>query len=502
MAFQSFLQVFFLALISFLFLYRLMRYKNGCPKSSAGIVELLLNVHRVHDWCTETLESCKGTFVLEGPWFAKMNLVATCDPANAHYVMSSNFDNFPKGPEYKQMFDILGDGIFNSDLDLWKNQRIAAQGFMRHHLFHQFLLRTSRDKVEMGLMPIIDHAAKHGLVINLEDIFQRFTFDSACILVTGSDPSSLSLELPQVLFSKAVHDGEQAIFYRHVKPRSFTKLQKWLNIGQEGKYKKASKVVDDVLAEYICQKRKEVNKLNQQLVSKDGVDILTSYITEKESTGLKCDDKFLRDTALNMIIAATDTTSTALTWFTWLVSKHPIVENKIIEELESKIPIGETKWRRLFNVDEVKNLVYLHGALCEALRLYPPVPFNHKEPVKPDILPSGHPVHPKTKILFSVYSMGRMKSIWGEDCYEFKPERWINERGEIKHESSYKFLSFGAGPRICLGKETSFIQMKAVASALIYNYRIHVMEDTPVVPAVSVVLHTENGLMTRISKRW
>ncbi|MBA0636893.1 hypothetical protein Godav_025818, partial [Gossypium davidsonii] len=312
----------------------------------------------------------------------------------------------------------------------------------------------------------------------------------------------LSLELPQVLLSKAVQDGEQAIFYRLVRPRSFTKLQKWLNIGQEGKYKKAWKVVDDVLAEYICQKRKEVNKLNQELVSVDGVDLLTSYITEKESTGLKCDDKFLRDTALNMITAATDTTSTALTWFTWLVSKHPIVENKIIEELESKIPIGEIKRRRLFNVDEVKNLVYLHGALCEALRLYPPVPFNHKEPVKPDILPSGHPVHPKTKILLSVYSMGRMKSIWGEDCYEFKPERWINERGEIKHEPSYKFLSFGGGPRICLGKETSFIQMKAVASALIYNNRIHVMEETPVVPAVSVVLHTENGLMTRISKRW
>ncbi|MFQ6667385.1 hypothetical protein Gotur_033429, partial [Gossypium turneri] len=81
----------------------------------------------------------------------------------------------------------------------------------------------------MGLMPIIDHAAKHGLVINLEDIFQRFTFDSACILVTGNDPSCLSLELPQVLFSKAVDDVEQAIFYRHVRPRSFTKLQKWLN---------------------------------------------------------------------------------------------------------------------------------------------------------------------------------------------------------------------------------------------------------------------------------
>ncbi|KAG4128581.1 hypothetical protein ERO13_D09G027850v2 [Gossypium hirsutum] len=434
MALQSFFQVFFLALISFLFLYCLMRNKNGCPKSSPGIVELLLNVHRIHDWCTETLESCKGTFVLEG--------------LDVRYLWRR---------------------VFNSDMDLWENQRIAAQGFMRHHLFHQFLLRTIRDKVEMGLMPIIDHAAKHGLVINLEDIFRRFTFDSA------------------FLFSKAVDDFEQAILFRHVRPRSFTKLQKWLNIGQEGKYKKAWKVLDDVLAEYICQKRKEANKLNQKLVSVDC---------------LKCDNKLLRDTTLNMITAATtDTMSTALTWFTWLVSKHPIVENKIIEELESKTPIGETKRRRLFNVDEVKNLVYLHRALCEALRLYPPIPFNHKEPVKPDMLPSGHPVHPKTKVLFSVYSMGRMKSIWGEDCYEFKPERWINERGEIKHERSYTFLSFGAGPRICLGKETSFIQMKVVASALIYNYRIHVMEETPIVPTVSIVLHTKNGLMTRISKR-
>ncbi|KHG15665.1 Cytochrome P450 protein [Gossypium arboreum] len=118
------------------------------------------------------------------------------------------------------------------------------------------------------------------------------------------------------------------------------------------------------------------------------------------------------------------------------------------------------------------------------------------------MLPSGHPVHPKAKILFSVYSTGRMKSTWGEDFYEFKPERWIDERGKIKHEPSYKFLSFGAGSRICLGKETSFSQMKAVASALIYNYRIHVMEKSPVVPAVSIILHTENELMTRITKRW
>ncbi|KAK8653463.1 hypothetical protein V6N13_127461 [Hibiscus sabdariffa] len=492
----------FVALFCFLLLLYCFRNKDGSSPKSFPFVgmmpELLLNIHRIHEWCADTLETCKGTFVFEGPWFAKMSMVMTCDPANIHYVMSSNFSNFGKGPEYKKIFDILGDGIFNADTDVWKNQRLVAHGFIKHQRFHKYLLRTTRAKVENGLIPIIDHVARQGLVVNLEDIFQRFTLDSVCILVTGYDPRCLSLESPRVLFAKAVDDASEAIFYRHVRPESFVKLQNWLNMGQEHKYRKACEVLDGIIAKYICQKRKELNELNDEV----GVDLLTSYIAEEKSAGFTHDDKFLRDTILNMMIAGRDTIGSALTWSIWLVSRHPIVENKIIEELQSKIPAQETKKRRLFNVEEVKDLVYLHAALCEALRLYPPIPFNHKEPLEPDVLPSGHQVHPYMKILFNVYSMGRMKSVWGEDCLEFKPERWINERGGIKHEPSYKFPCFGAGPRACLGKDMAFVQMKAVVSAIVYNYCIHVSEETPVIPAISVILHTKNGLMTRISTRW
>ena len=141
-----------LALIYFLF-FCCLRNNDGPPKNFllVGMMpELLLNIHRIHDWLTEILERCQGTFLFKGPWFAKMNILVTCDPANVHYIMSSNFNNFPKGSEYKEIFEILGDGIFNADMDLWKNQRKAAQGFMRHQLFHQFLLRTSQAKVERG----------------------------------------------------------------------------------------------------------------------------------------------------------------------------------------------------------------------------------------------------------------------------------------------------------------------------------------------------------------
>ncbi|KAE8725266.1 hypothetical protein F3Y22_tig00009009pilonHSYRG00372 [Hibiscus syriacus] len=505
MALVSFFEV-FLPLVCFLFLY-CSRNKDGSPRSYpiVGMMPaLLLNVHRIHDWCTEILERCHCTFLFKGPWSANMNLMLTCDPANIHHVMSSNFANFPKGSEFKQLFDILGDGIFNSDMDLWKKQRTVAQGFMRTHRFHNFLSRTSHYKVAHGLVPVMDHFVKRGLVANLEDIFQRFTFDSTCILVTGHDPRSLSVEFPEVLFTKALDDAEEAIFYRHVRPPWFIKLQRWLNMGQERKYGKAWHVLDDIIAEYIWQKRKDLNRGSNSTseIVEEGVDLLTSYITEEKSIGLECDDKFLRDTILSMMLAGRDTTSSALTWFIWLVSRHPIVENKIIEELQSKITEEETGKKRLFKAEEVKNLAYLHGALCEALRLYPPLPFQHKEPLKPDVLPSGHAVHPNMKILFNMYSMGRMKSIWGEDCCEFKPERWIDERGGIKHEPSFKFLSFNAGPRTCLGKEVAFVQMKSVASAIVYNYRICVSDETPVVPAVSIILHTKDGLMAKISTRW
>ncbi|KAJ4715550.1 Cytochrome P450 [Melia azedarach] len=101
---------------------------------------------------------------------------------------------------------------------------------------------------------------------------------------------------------------------------------------------------------------------------------------------------------------------------------NPQVVSKIREELESIIPAESIRKSCLFDIHDLNKLVYLHGALCEALRLYPSVAFQHKSSVVADVLPSGRHVSPKTKILFFMYAVGRMNSIWGEDCLEFKPK--------------------------------------------------------------------------------
>ena len=210
-------------------------------------------------------------------------------------------------------------------------------------------------------------------------------------------------------------------------------------------------------------------------------------------------NKFLRDTAFNLLAAGRDTVSSGLTWLFWLVATHPLVEAKILEEIKEHL-LDNGKLKDL-NIDELSKLVYLHRAICESVRLFPPLPFNQKTSLQSDILPSGHSIKPSTKMVLSLYSMGRMESIWGQDCLEFKPERWISEHGRIVHVPSFKFIPFNAGPRTCLGKDMTFIQMKIIASTIIWNYHVHIVEGHSVSPSFSIVLHMKHGLKVRICKR-
>ncbi|KAJ0112047.1 hypothetical protein Patl1_02840 [Pistacia atlantica] len=113
--------------------------------------------------------------------------------------------------------------------------------------------------------------------------------------------------------------------------------------------------------------------------------------------------------------------------------------------------------RLIGSAEELNKFVYLHAPFCETSRLYdPPVPINHKMAAKADVLPGGHFVKRNGRILLSFYTMARMEEIWGKDCLEFKPERWISKGECIIHVPSFKFVAFHAGPRNCLGEGSEF----------------------------------------------
>lgn len=166
MAFSGFMgyPVILVAVVCFLFLRLLSRPNNRTLLTWPLVCllpSLLLNIHNFNEWSTRVLQHSGGTFVFKlGPWLTNLDMVWTSDPVNVHHILSTHFSNFPKGEEFKKIFDILGDGIINSDSDLWKTQRKLAHGFMKNQLFQRFVEKTSRKKVEKGLIPILELASK------------------------------------------------------------------------------------------------------------------------------------------------------------------------------------------------------------------------------------------------------------------------------------------------------------------------------------------------------
>nr|GME00449.1 alkane hydroxylase MAH1-like [Ipomoea batatas] len=468
---------------------------------------LLKNAHRLHEFATDGLKHCGGTFEFKAPpAFPNLNMLVTSDPANIHHVLSKNFSNYPKGPHFRKIFDIFGDGLLNADSQLWEFHRKNTLSFFNHPQFYTSLETNVWHKVEKGLLPVLDLFAVQGAEFDLQDVFQRFTFDTISMLLLHHDPQSLCLGLPYVPCEKAFNHATDAVLYRHIFPESFWKLQNWVGIGKEKKLIQACRAFDEFI--YSAIKRLELMKMTTNNINNDSSDLslYTAYVQaykqqEQLLTAGSSMNKFVRDTFLSLMFAGRDTTSTTLTWLFYLLAQNPLVQANARDEIENKLNLKQEDKRRIFKVEECDKLVYLHAALCESLRLFPPAAIQHRVSAGMDVLPSGHLVKPNTRILLLFYSTGRMDSIWGEDCMEFKPERWISDKGRIKHEPSYKFPAFNAGPRACLGKEMSLVQMKMIAAIILHHYEFQVVDSHSVSPSDSIIIQAKHGLKVKFTKR-
>uniref|UniRef100_A0A0A9HV15 Uncharacterized protein n=1 Tax=Arundo donax TaxID=35708 RepID=A0A0A9HV15_ARUDO len=203
-------------------------------------------------------------------------------------------------------------------------------------------------------------------------------------------------------------------------------------------------------------------------------------------------------------MAGRDTTSSALTWFFWLMTRHRDVEHEVLEEADSCMRNHDSGASGAVGVDldGSRKMHVLHAALCETMRLYPPVAWDSKHAAEPDVLPDGTRVGRGDRVTYFPYGMGRMESIWGADAGEFRPRRWLTPPAVDGGVSPFKFPVFQGGPRTCLGKEMAFLQMKFVASAVLRRFELRPVDEsrTPVfVPLLTA--HMGGGLGVSVRRR-
>jgi len=146
---------------------------------------------------------------------------------------------------------------------------------------------------------------------------------------------------------------------------------------------------------------------------------------------------------------------------------------------------------------------YLHAALTETLRLYPAVPVDVKCCFSDDTLPDGYAVNEGDMVHYQPFPMGRMEFLWGADAEEFRPERWLDgDGGVFVPESSFKFTAFQAGPRVCLGKEFAYRQMKVFAAVLLYLFRFEMWDANATIGyRAMLTLKMDRPLYVRASLR-
>ncbi|KAI9093669.1 hypothetical protein K1719_027118 [Acacia pycnantha] len=381
--------------------------------------DFLKHRERFLDWTTEVLLDCpNNTSVFFRP--GKIRGIITANPDNVEHMLKTNFPTTPKA-----------------------NESLAS---------------SKISSAPESSTPTANSGSFRG---KPPDILERFAFDNICKLAFNYDPECLGGEgTGGTEFMSAFEDAAtlSAGRFQYALPGGF-KIKRWLNVGSERRLREAIITVHK-FADEIIRSRLEARETNQD------PDLLSRFIGTEESS-----PEFLRDIVISFIIAGRDTTSAALSWFFWILSSRPDVRQEIRDELRAIRCRNGKNRGEAFGYDELKEMNYIQAAISETMRLYPPVPVDTKLCLNDDVLPDGTVIRKDWFISYHTYAMGRTESVWGKDCCEFKPERWI-ENGVYRGENPFRYPVFHAGPRMCLGKELAYIQMKCIAASVMELFEI------------------------------
>ncbi|MQM02777.1 hypothetical protein Taro_035549 [Colocasia esculenta] len=469
------------------------------------IFHQVLHFSRLHDYHTELSRRHK-TYRLFAPFTGE---VYTCDPAVVEHIVLTHFHNYGKGwYSHDTTTDLMGDGIFVVDGDKWRHQRKLAS--------YEFSTRALRDysgtvfkKNAAKLARGICEAVNAQQVIDIQDWLMKSTMDSIFEVAFGIELNCLQgSNEDDSQFVRALNESSVLLMWRFMNP--LWKMMRWFNVGSEAKLRHNIRVVDQYIYRLIHTKNDQVStRHNREDSSVEKEDMLSRFLLEREKDPKNMSYQYLRDIVLSFVIAGKDTTAGTLAWFFYMLCKHPSVQSRIAEEVAEAVVDGDGGTPSSFgefadNITEkaLAKMQYLHAALSETLRLYPAVPQDSKVCFSDETLPDGFDVKRGEIITYQPYVMGRMTYIWGEDAEVFRPERWLNADGIFSPESPFKFTAFQAGPRICLGKEFAYRQMKIFAATLVYFFMFKLSDETKAVNyRTMLTLHIDQGLHLRAGLR-
>ena len=220
------------------------------------------------------------------------------------------------------------------------------------------------------------------------------------------------------------------------------------------------------------------------------------------ATKMGFSNEALRDQVTTMLVAGHKTTTLLLEWSIYHLARNKYWQRKLFRELQREFGVESIDGQTSIPGKEIHNLKDMKQFMDEVLRLASPVQTVQRSLTQDVLLHSDidlatgqmrkSPSFGATQYLLKaggqngkgnsfvfVHLMGihRQKDLWGEDAFDFNPDRWAPENlWKMKYGKS-QFLPFGGGKRSCLGNLFAVTQTKTILANMIRLWKFDIGRD-------------------------
>ncbi|XP_051130121.1 labd-13Z-ene-9,15,16-triol synthase, chloroplastic-like [Andrographis paniculata] len=184
---------------------------------------------------------------------------------------------------------------------------------------------------------------------------------------------------------------------------------------------------------------------------------------------LKADDEdLITDTQLkalllDIVAAATDTSTTSIEWAMAELINSPTAMAKAQKELSEVVGLDN-----IVEEHHLPKLKYLDAVFKETLRLHPVVPFLMPRSTSESSIVGGYTIPKGTMVFINLPYIQKDPRFWNSP-QEFKPERFLGTEFDFTG-NSFHYLPFGSGRRMCAGLPLAERMLMYFLASLLHSF--------------------------------
>ncbi|XP_037028113.1 probable cytochrome P450 6a20 [Bradysia coprophila] len=201
--------------------------------------------------------------------------------------------------------------------------------------------------------------------------------------------------------------------------------------------------------------------------------------------------------AFVFFLAGFETSSTVMTFLLYELALNKDIQLKARKEIKQVLE----RHGGQFSYEAMTDMTYITQILNESLRKYPPVGNLRRITSKDYNVPNTKLIIQKgTKILIPVHAVQHDPTYYPNPD-EFNPDRFSAE--QMNQRDNETFLSFGAGPRNCIGLRFGLMQARVGMVKLLSNFEFSICDKTSVplqIDKKSIILSPAGGMWLNIKK--